>query len=505
MIDLIVGVGLIAGVLIGLWLSFIVVKNIIFHSPDSSVPAYKRRPVFPKSDLMEQATASQNAVPKQSSKGLFGIRRKRKLLTIYDLAERLGISRDELKAFRPSYREASIPKRSGKRRLLSIPDDSTKAMQRRIVRRLLSLLESHSAATGFEKGKSIVDNARIHVQQDVVVKLDVVDFFPTTAKWRVEAFFRRLGWDRKAAAWLANATTFKKGLPQGAPSSPRLSNLVNVHLDRRLASLADHLGARYSRYADDITFSFGRTNLPKTDRVIRSKSLHQRIKLALSTTDFVLRFYGYQLHRRAKRSVNRRHRRQQVTGLVVNEKVAVPRSKRRWLRAVEHRLNTKGEASLTAEQLQGWKAFIAMVNGMPVAERVEMQPELTPQPETNLENSTGRGTNENDELATELSRIKTLSSDEYGTAATREWTTRCVVDGADQPLPFDAPTELKSGRRIVVQLDNLDQKLELWSGANQAETIRHLMRGDLIAVRLRFHHWDLTFDRPVMVAESIDR
>src|SRR5690606_2115987 len=150
----------------------------------------------------------------------------------------LDVSTEELLSHRPDYAETFIAKRSGGRRRLLIPDWKTKQLQRRLVRRVLSRLQAHSAACGFERGRSIVDNARPHVGQAVVVKMDIVDFFPSTSAGRLDRYFRRIGWNREAAALLVRLTTHDGGLPQGASTSPRLSNLVNFFLDVKLTKLA---------------------------------------------------------------------------------------------------------------------------------------------------------------------------------------------------------------------------------------------------------------------------
>jgi hypothetical protein len=192
--------------------------------------------------------------------------------------------------------------------------------------------------------------------------MDLKDFFPATKAKRVRAYFRKVGWDRPAAALLTRLCTFDGGLPQGAPTSPRLSNLVNYRLDARLTGLATRrrlhnprtagrieerpVGATYSRYADDLTFSF-----PTDDRTL--------VRYVVRMTGYIVGREGYELRRKLR--VLRRHARQQVTGLVVNARVNLPRKTRRWLRAVEHRLATGRAATLTPAQLAGWRAFREMI------------------------------------------------------------------------------------------------------------------------------------------------
>jgi RNA-directed DNA polymerase len=267
---------------------------------------------------------------------------------IDELEKRTGLTVAELRAARPTYRRVPVPKRSGGTRELLAPDDATKALQRRLLQRLLARVPVHPAAHGFERGRSIVSNAAPHTGRAVVVRMDVIEFFGSTSARRVRRLFRVLGWDGDTAQLLTSLTTHDGGLPTGAPTSPRLANLVNVLLDARLAGLAEALGARYTRYADDLTFSFERDD-------------HAALTDLLGATRRIARAHGYRLHVERKLQIRRPHHRQSVTGLVVNERVALPRRRRRWLRAVEHRIYSGREASLTREQLTGWQAFESMV------------------------------------------------------------------------------------------------------------------------------------------------
>lgn len=265
-----------------------------------------------------------------------------------ELARRLGMSADELGAVRPTYREFTVAKRSGGKRVIAAPADDLKSLQRRILRRLLTRLESHPAVTGFVKGRSIVHNARPHVGKAIVVKMDIEDFFTRTTAKRVREYFHAIGWNWAACDLLVKLVTRKGGLPQGAPTSPRLSNLVNRRMDKRLAALAAKRGAVYTRYADDMTFSFAQDDGDAARKLV---SLAGRIVAE----------EGYKIHTRKKLRIQRRSDRQVVTGLVVNERVNLPRVTRRALRAIEHHAATNRPITLTPQQLAGWRSFRAMV------------------------------------------------------------------------------------------------------------------------------------------------
>lgn len=281
-----------------------------------------------------------------------------------ELARRLDVDKAQLRRIRPDYHEFTIPKRSGGKRRILAPDRKLKELQRAVLHRLLARLRVHDAAMGFERGRSIVTNALAHQGQAVVLRFDVRDFFPSTTAKRVQRYFRRIGWNRPATKVLLRLCTHDGGLPQGAPTSPRLSNLVNYRLDARLAGMAARLGGVYTRYADDITLSFAEDDRAKVHYI-------QRFVRRVVESE------GYQLHHRKKLSIRRRHHQQIVTGLVVNRRVNLPRSVRRWLRAVEHRVALQGgvwttsskasdyrprkKPTLTAAQLEGWQALQTMV------------------------------------------------------------------------------------------------------------------------------------------------
>ena len=278
--------------------------------------------------------------------------------TVQELAQRLGMPHEDLRAVPVNYRTFTIPKRSGGARTIHAPDDALKALQRTILRRLLARLTCHRHATGFERGHSIVTNALPHVGQQVVLRLDLRDYFTRTSEKRVRDYFNRIGWNRDASRLLADLTTHKGGLPQGAPTSPRLSNLVNCRMDARLAGLARKMSAAYSRYADDLTFSYseraaGGASAPAS-RQRTTAELIRNVKAIVES-------YGYSLHNKRKLTIRRAHQQQRVTGLAVNRRVALPRRTRRWLRAVEHHLATGQPATLTPMQIEDWRSLQKMV------------------------------------------------------------------------------------------------------------------------------------------------
>lgn len=128
-------------------------------------------------------------------------------------------------------------------------------MQRWILDNIISKGKVHGCANGFINGKSIVTNARMHIGQRFLLKIDIQDFFPSIKiNWIIRVFLS-MGYSRKVAFYLASLCCYNEHLPQGSPASPMLSNIVAYHLDRRLYRLAKKFGLKFSRYADDIAFS----------------------------------------------------------------------------------------------------------------------------------------------------------------------------------------------------------------------------------------------------------
>lgn len=306
--------------------------------------------------------------------------------TPQQLAEALGLTISQLRwlayhreaATRVHYRRFVIPKRGGGERAIWAPLPKLKAAQHWILRNIAEKLPVHGSAHGFLAGRSILTNAAAHTDARLVVKVDVKDFFPTVTQARVRGIFRKAGYREQVATLLALLCTESprevveldgqtyyvalgpRCLPQGAPTSPALTNTLSLRLDRRLAGLARRLGWRYTRYADDLTFSLPATHSGKP-----------RLGALLGCVRRVVEAEGFRLNPEKTR-VARRGGRQQVTGLVVNGPGTprVPRKLRRQLRAAAHNLaNGKplkdGE---TVARIAGYAAFVHMTDAKRGAE-----------------------------------------------------------------------------------------------------------------------------------------
>lgn len=296
------------------------------------------------------------------------------------LAEALELSVSELRnlcyhreaATHTHYTRFEIPKRTGGSRAIWAPRPQLKQAQRWILDNILERLLVHGAAHGFLPGRSIASNAAVHTDSRVLVKMDIADFFPTVSWKRVRGVFRKAGYGEQIATLLALLCTEApreiveddeqtyyiamgdRCLPQGAPTSPALTNALCLKLDRRLTGLAAKLGWRYTRYADDLTFS-----LPAGSKK------EPAVSQLLGSVHGIVADEGFQI-KAEKTKVIRQGSVQTVTGLVVNEKGGprVNRQLKRQMRAAIHNLQQgkplpEGES---LSRLQGYAAFITMTD-----------------------------------------------------------------------------------------------------------------------------------------------
>ena len=294
-----------------------------------------------------------------------------KLASRKDVAKLVGVADKDLDALmRPGtgkgsgYVEFEIPKAKGGTRRIAAPRKTLRVVQRTILDKLLAKVPTHDACHGFVTGRSTVTNAKPHKHAALVIKLDLKDFFPTVHYRRVRGLFQFLGYNEEAANVLAGLTTYRPKLPdgtvvwpgmlpQGAPTSPALANLACRRLDQRLAKLAAKYKATYTRYADDLTFSFKK--LPEL-----------RIGRLLWWIDAICQQEGF-LERPDKRRILRAKHQQRVTGIVVNEGLHVPRADRKRFRAILHNCKKHGVASQAKGRtdfeayLAGYAAYVHMV------------------------------------------------------------------------------------------------------------------------------------------------
>lgn len=182
------------------------------------------------------------------------------IISIRHLAELIGIEDEALNKMivHPDryYRTFTIPKRHGGEREIASPYPTLMMVQRWIYRTLLlPHTDFPHCVTGFMPGNSILDNASPHIGSPYVLKMDIKDFFPSITINRVISVFKQLGYHHRLSYALAALCCRNGSLPQGAPTSPILSNIIAKRLDRRIQGFANSIGLSYSRYADDITLS----------------------------------------------------------------------------------------------------------------------------------------------------------------------------------------------------------------------------------------------------------
>jgi RNA-directed DNA polymerase len=232
-----------------------------------------------------------------------------------------------------NYTTFRMAKRSGGSREITAPRPALKHVQMWIHQQITSRLTPHEACHGFVVGRSIVSNAEPHTDQAIVLKLDLLDFFPSVSRRAVFRTYRRIGYNRAVANLLTSLTTLRGGLPQGAPTSPQLANLAAYEMDVRLAAYCQRRGLAYTRYADDLTFS-------------GTPAAHVGAKRMIET---IIRGSGFRPNE-VKTRYMRKSERQAVTGIVVNELTNWPRDRVRRLRQEIYYLEKYGPSQHLAHR-----------------------------------------------------------------------------------------------------------------------------------------------------------
>jgi len=291
-----------------------------------------------------------------------------------DLALALGIPLRKLWFFAvyrhrdkfPHYVTFAIPKRSGGERLILAPKKQLKAIQRKLLELLVSCLPVSDCAHAFRKGRSIRSGAEPHVGKDIVLRLDLTDFFPTVTWERVRGLFISYGYSFPVATTLALLVTEAERQPveiegklyhvpvgrrhcvQGAPTSPGICNALVRKLDNRLAGLARKFDCNYTRYADDLTFS--------------GKLTRTQAHTVLSMARKITTSEGFVVNDKKTR-IQCKGGRQSVTGVIVNETLGLSRKERRKIRAAIHQIvNGKNTDPTHRIRIEGKLAYLSMLN-----------------------------------------------------------------------------------------------------------------------------------------------
>lgn len=298
-------------------------------------------------------------------------------MTLTGLAGELGLSVSQVTRWShyaqrsSAYAEFSISKRSGGTRSISAPTSGLRAVQRRLLALLSSWYRPRACVHGFTANRSIVSNASVHRDRAVLLNVDLEEFFSSINLGRVRGALMSKPFlvNASVATVIARLACRDNKLPQGAPTSPVLANIVCMRLDGELQRLAKGFGCRYTRYADDLTFSTNKKviapelgvplNAPYGTQAVAGPSL----SAVIASNGFIVNAKKVRL---CGRSTSQR-----VTGLTVNKFPNVHRKYVRQLRAMIHAWEKFGLAAAEAEfQSKYVKPNRAPFRGLPSFERV---------------------------------------------------------------------------------------------------------------------------------------
>lgn len=259
------------------------------------------------------------------------------------------------------YRTFTINKKNGKKRRISEPLPSLKEIQYFIYNEILIKVNTSRYAKAYKKNMSIKDNAKFHKGQKTLICLDIKDFFGSIDEYTVFKMFLGFGYTKQVSMMLSNLCCYKEALPQGAPTSPVISNIVSNKLDEDISKFISRIDSeskvRYTRYADDIAIS---------GMDIKPGYIIQKIRQIAENYNYILND--------EKTRVLKSNARQIVTGIVVNEKLQVSREKRKEVRSImyyisiwgidEHlkKINIKEPKKKYLQRVLGTVNFVLLVN-----------------------------------------------------------------------------------------------------------------------------------------------
>ena len=236
------------------------------------------------------------------------------IMNTYHLSNILGIKWKNFKNIISNsdklYYDFKISKKAGGKRTISMPNKELLIVQKKIQEKILNNITIHDNAYGFVKNRSIIDNAKKHLNKQMILNIDLKDFFPSIHRGRVFYIFKNIcKYDNDTSYCLTKLTTYKNSVPQGAPTSPSISNIVAFMLDVRLSKIADKFNINYTRYADDITFSG------------KQESINNSL---LKIVNEIIEECGFNINKKKTRFASYAGR-QEVTGLIVNNnKISIP-------------------------------------------------------------------------------------------------------------------------------------------------------------------------------------
>lgn len=259
--------------------------------------------------------------------------------TLYQLSEKSGFH----------YKKFPLKKKTGGTRIICHPSKNLKGLQSWILVNILNKLKVSDSCKGFEKGSSIGDNARPHINANCILTIDLSDFFGTVTDIQVYNVFKSIGYNKLISTMLTNICTCDGSLPQGSPCSPKLANLVTWKLDKRIQGFVGKRGITYTRYADDLSFS----------------GLHPANTVqVLPVVKSIIEDEGFKINPKKTR-VSGASRAKIVTGLVIsNNKFGIGKNKYRTLRSkIFHLTKPKEQKNIDLlNEVNGWIAYLKSVD-----------------------------------------------------------------------------------------------------------------------------------------------
>ncbi|WP_377044729.1 reverse transcriptase domain-containing protein [Roseomonas elaeocarpi] len=256
----------------------------------------------------------------------------------------LGVSAEELKKIRwfrhRMYQEFNLAKGPGKVRVIHAPDERLKHLQRRILRLLDQLYRVRRPVHGFVADKSVKSNASAHLNKRFILNVDLKDFFPSITENRVIGVLQSLGVGHDVASVIAIICCFNKQLPQGAPTSPVLSNMICFRMDKELLAFAKGTRCIYTRYADDVTFSSYQPLTTLFEGPVPQAG-HFSPDLLIPALGKIFINNGFTINPNKAHYADR-HSQRMVTGLKINELLNVDRRYVRNLRATLYSVEKLG-------------------------------------------------------------------------------------------------------------------------------------------------------------------
>lgn len=259
--------------------------------------------------------------------------------------------------------------------------------QRQILEQILQKIEVSDVSHGFIKSRSILTGAKEHpVSPDLLINIDLENFFPTITFERVRGLYQSFGYSGYIASLLAMLCTYcermpleVKGevkyiktsdriLPQGSPASPMITNIICRNMDKRMQGLCQKLGLTYTRYADDMSFSYA----GDTEDLAVGSFLH--------SANQIIEAEGFHM-KKEKTHILRKNSRQYITGIVINEEIGVPKKWVKVLKASIHNAQKLYESggsvpAHTIYEISGKVAWLKSVNARRYQKVIQQGTEL---------------------------------------------------------------------------------------------------------------------------------